>query len=861
MRKFFMMLMTVMFAFVLFACDQVELTLDAPGNVAITDGVVTWDAVEGAEEYLVFVGTQSFTVTTTSLDLTELGLTAGNYTVYVIAKAGEQVSLPSSNQAFNVEDITVDMDLLNQALFAMIDPTYEADLTEDDFEDAWEYRDYQRTTALVETFSQSAIDMGMNETTTLAIFTQVMAMMTTMGSGEIEDVSDMKAELDVFGTFGMEPADVSLLIYNMLLTAIDQIIMDETLGIEEDQNRLTEIEAMVNNFKTSTEGQALYLALKAYTPMAYYDDLDQFFALDFESWQYWELMNIIAYDIVPNVYYQWNDPYYLEWDNQFIPLFHEIFVAMKAAGQTAILEEFLYDSWPDMMSPFEGVVNYADELYWLNEDIFNAEAQIPLLQDFKQLLIDEEVMFKQAIEDFVTYVNNLYEAISPELLAALDTVSTGMFDLDEIFIIKDEVLDMLITTLPDAAAFGDMYEVLFTIAAAFGDTNATEMTVHAAYFGDIDHAVVELALLYIDSVTQTDVEAIMTITDGMVVEEEFYDEYWDYYYYETTTDPYKVIELALYVLNHIDTFVTTNQTKVDALNTLLDDAEMEQVFTKVLNNFAAIASEQMSEEEAAILTMVVDEVIASYDDLKVVVNLMKTIGVDVLTEFMDSEAELILDILSLQDFDEPTQAMIAVVEEIIDDILPYNTAFFGPMDLATIESVLRVVRIPLLVAATVEGDILEADFNTAFEAIVDDAAQLIFNVRTLEELAYAQLAAKDLQGIIFGNGLGQEFDINLMVAVVVTLDDTLTTQFENLLFDSIDIVFDDIIGDTNILDLTGMLSNDVDMMQQEVIDMISGKIADIHTARGYIVDGTLTPEDITFIQGIFNDMPEEPALN
>lgn len=861
MRKIFMMLMTVMFAFVLFACDQIELTLDAPGNVTITDGIVTWDAVEGAEEYLVFVGTQSFTVTTTSLDLNELELTAGNYTVYVIAKAGEQVSLPSSNQPFNIEDVTVDMDLLNQALFAMVDPTYAPDLTEDDFEESWEYRDYQRTTALVETFSQSAIDMGMNETTTLAIFTQVMALMTTMSSGEIEDVSDMKAELDVFGTFGMEPADVALLIYNLLLTGVDQIILDETLGITEDQARLTEIEQMVNNFKTSTEGQALYLALKAYTPMAYYDELDLFFALDFESWQYWELMNIVAYDIVPNVYYEWNNPYYLDWDNPFIPLFHEIFVAMKAAGQTVIIEEFLYDSWPDMMSPFEGVVNYADELYWLNEDIFNAEAQIPLLQDFKQLLIDEEVMMKQAIEDFVTYLNNLYDAITPELLTALDTVSTGMFELDEIFIIKDEVLNMLITTLPDAAAFGDMYEVIFTISAAFGDTSATEMTIHADYLGSIDHAMVELALLYIDSVTQTDVEAIMTITDGMVVEEEFYDEYWDYYYYETTTDPYKVIELALYVLNHIDTFVTTNQTKVDALDALLNDAEMEQVFTKVLNNFAAIASEQMSVEEAEVLEMVVAEVIASYDDLKAVANLVQTIGVDILTEFMVSEAELILDILSLEDFDEPSQAMIAVVEEIIDDLLPYNTAFFGPMDLATIESVLRVVRIPLLVAATIEGDILEADFNTAFEAIVDDAAQLIFNIRTLEELAYAQLAVKDLQGMMYLNAWEQEFDIDLMATVVLVLDSTLNQQFTDLIFDSIDLLFDNILGDTNVLDLTGMLANDVDMMQQEVIDMLSGKIADIHTARGYIIDGTITPEDITFIQGIFDEVSQEPVLN
>lgn len=861
MRKFFMMFMTFMLALFLVACGQNQKTLDAPENVMITNGMVTWDAVKGAEEYLVFVGGQSFTVTGTSLDLNALDLTSGNYTVYVIAKAGENVSLPSSNQPYNITQTTVDMDLLNRALFAMIDPSYQPNLTEDDFEEAWEYREYLRTIALVETFSKSTIDMGMNETTTLAIFTQVTAMMTTMSSGEIEDVSDMKQELDIFGTYGMEPSDVALLIYNLLLTGVDQIILDETLSIEENQSRIQELEQIVDNFQTSSEGQALYLAFKAFTPTDFYDELDQFFALDFESWRYYELLSIIAYDMVPNIYYELNDPYYLEWDNPYILLFHEIFTAMKASEQMDMMDELLYNSYPELMMPFSDVISYSDELYWLSEDLFNAQAQILLLQDFKQLWITEEAMMKQAIEDFVTYLNHLYDAISPELLSALDVVSSGTFDLTEIFIIKDEILDMLMTTLPNAEAFGDMYEVIFMITAAFGDTNASELTIHADYLGSIDHATIELALLYIDSVTQIDVEAMIEITDGMVIEEEIYDEEWDYYYYQTTTDSSKVIELILYVLNHIDAFVTTNQTKIDALDGLLDDAEMEQVITKILNNYAAIASRQMSEEEARVVDIVVSEVIASYDDIRIVTDLIETIGHEAILEFMTSEGELIFNLLALEEYTEPSQAMIALVEQIIDGILPYNDAFFSPMDLATIESVLRVLRIPYLVAAVTQGDILAEDFNLAFEAIVDDAAQLIHNIRTLEELAYAQLATEDLQQMMYGNSWELTYDDDLLVTYVLVLDAILTTEFKDLFFDSVDIFFDDILEDPYVLSLTGMLASDIDLEQIDILDMLNGKITDIQTAKTYIIDDVITIEELTFIQGIFEDTYEEPVLN
>jgi hypothetical protein len=865
MSKLLKFLIAIMLVFVLVACGDTEISLDAPENVAINDGIVTWDAVEGAEEYIVFVGTQQFTVTTTTFNIGSLELGAGDHTVYVIAKAGDKISLPSSNKTFSIESI--DLTLLNQALLVMIDPTYTLGMEESSFEDEWEYRDYQRNVSLIQTFSQTAVEIGMDQAQAISMFSQVKDM--GEGMEDVEDFSDIKLQLDAFD-FDMDATDVSIMIYNLLLTAIDQIIIDENLSIDRDEERLAELNLEIQGFKTSFDGAALYTLLKSFTSASFYADLDAFFALDYEEGEYYELMSIIAYSIAPNIVYEWNDNWYLEENYPYAPLFHNILTNAKAQGQTAFVEGFLYSDYPAVLNPFQMINMYAFERGWLVDSISESEERIPMLLEFKALWIAEDELFKQAIADFVEYATLLYDSVTPELIAALDTLPGGMFGLDEVFIIKDEVLNILITTLPDAEAFGNMYEVLFTISAVFGDINATQYIPHAPYLGEIDHSVIELVLLYLDSVTQLDLENIMEITETLTYQEEVTYEYWDWEteqyitetYYEDRTDPYTVLELALYLLNHVDAFVTANQAKVDALDALLDDAEMEQLYTKFIQGFKAIALEQMeSEEDIEILTLVADELIAAYAPLRDVMDLFGEIGTGFIDEFLASEAGLFFGILDLQEYAEPNQQMFIDIELLIDLFVPYNTAFFTPMDLPTITNLLRLVKIPLKVAA-VQSGVLATEFDAAFTAIVANAAQVIFNVRSLQELAVAHATALDLDGVMYLNTWEQDFEVDILLTLVVLLDNILTTQFQTLLYSTINLVFDGILENSNVLVLTEMVLADLNTTQAELIDMIEQLIMDIDTARTYTM-GTPTPEQIDFIRAIFDmgNEVQEPVMN
>ena len=94
--KIFSILFLALFIGILAGCDTPgDITLNSPTNVTITNGIVSWNAVADATEYRVVVGTNTYTVTTTTYDLKTLALPVGTHQVTVIAVKGTTVSLPS----------------------------------------------------------------------------------------------------------------------------------------------------------------------------------------------------------------------------------------------------------------------------------------------------------------------------------------------------------------------------------------------------------------------------------------------------------------------------------------------------------------------------------------------------------------------------------------------------------------------------------------------------------------------------------------------------------------------------------------------------------------------------------------------
>ena len=109
MKKILLFIVLFTFLFGLAACNrEVDLDLEAPQNLDITDGILTWDAVPDADHYVVFVDEAEYEVTATTYDLTALELAPGTYAVSVVAAKDDKISIPSSVLNYEVTEGTVD---------------------------------------------------------------------------------------------------------------------------------------------------------------------------------------------------------------------------------------------------------------------------------------------------------------------------------------------------------------------------------------------------------------------------------------------------------------------------------------------------------------------------------------------------------------------------------------------------------------------------------------------------------------------------------------------------------------------------------------------------------------------------------
>ncbi len=108
MKRIASFIFLVMVGFILVSCTEL-LTLTTP-SVTIEGDVISWEAVENATQYYVYVHdtasteteTEYQTVTDTSYDLSSLSLADGEYSVYVVATNGTEFSANSSAVTYTV---------------------------------------------------------------------------------------------------------------------------------------------------------------------------------------------------------------------------------------------------------------------------------------------------------------------------------------------------------------------------------------------------------------------------------------------------------------------------------------------------------------------------------------------------------------------------------------------------------------------------------------------------------------------------------------------------------------------------------------------------------------------------------------
>ncbi|MFH1693049.1 MAG: hypothetical protein ABH890_02070 [Bacillota bacterium] len=861
MKKMIRIVLLLLISIVLVSCnDEIVLELDTPQNVVIQNGVVTWDAVTDAESYLVVVGTDSYTVTVTTFDLNTLGLAPGEHPVHVVAMAGTDVSLPSMTVNFVIESAS--LDAIYEAALASIDETYEPGMVESDFEDEWEYRDYMQATQLVNAYSGVAVALGMTEAEAIAFFTHLATLPDRVDS--ITNFTTLFAEIDSFDQFNIESSDLANMFYEVGMVGMTIQMSNLADDIIYSQQELAQIQADILILQGTVNLTAIYTALAAYATPEELILLDYFFTGQYEN-TYWVLGNLwsIANDLVYNFEYYY--PYYLDSGDEYTQMFYDILLRAKVANDTTLLDSFLFNN------PLSDIGMLNDKYMMLNyvaEDIDRYTDEIARLGELYVFFTLEKGMAIDSIVDVIDYLFLIYDTIPNSLVLHLDDlVENGELTMEEYFLVKDEIVSVLLTTLPSDEDFANMYTTLISVAGAFQDVDLDAYLAYVDFFGDLDHAVLDLALTFASDVDQTTVEDIMAIVEDMVIPGEYvYDEYWEYWYYEDdTVDFEKAVELAVYVGNYLQDFKDSYAAKFTALDTLFADDQVEQLVNMFGNAVKQAMALEMDPDEYEMAEMIIDEILADYDNILAAADIVKTIGMNVVDEFLSSSGQMFLDIYALVNTssgDMTDPLFVADLEAIFAQALNYNAAVMDELDISSIQTLLGLLRIPLKVQLMMEDMMDPAEFDLLFSTLITPVSTVISNVITLQKEFVMALDALDVETLLFDSSWNISGDVALMSILILALDDTLDFVNETLFFATITLVSESILKNADVMDLMGTTTLEVD----DMIDMIETgfheKFDEIHAIALFdFTATTITETDRIYAIFQTNPFEEEPVIN
>ena len=425
----------------------------------------------------------------------------------------------------------------------------------------------------------------------------------------------------------------------------------------------------------------------------------------------------------------------------------------------------------------------------------------------------------------------------------------------EMLMIKDELVFVIQSALPDATDFELVFETMITITGAASNMDVQTALEYSNFIAQTSHASVDLFLTLVGDIDEP------LITGGMTILEDAQDEFGDY---DFETNPKVAIDFALYVVNYLETFAVENQVKVDALSALFTYEIKEEFYVMFLD--AAITQIEndmyMDPTEQDVMIGLLEDMQLEFDTYYGLYLLFEDNVSDVIGYIIDSEARIFKTFIDLDNEINPDLSVILPnLELLIEDIHMIDIVWFDEITATEIDIVFEAAKLPLKAMISMENP--SVPFDTLYTELTPHLKTVILNFIDLQSDLMVQADALDLSSIILNPNVSSE-QIGVAYAVVTALDLTLTTDNETMIFTSLDLVFDSILGNTNVLDLMGATSAEVDDLQLNVFSDLEAMIDEIQALASLDINALTVDDENRLLElmmnlGVFP--PQDPMLN
>lgn len=758
--------------------DGLSETLNAPQNVKLSEGVFSWDAVNGATSYIVLVGTTEHNVSTTTFDLKNLNLTEGNHAISVKAVKGEIQSQASTSLDYHiVKPIST---TAKEAMLKRINSNYKLDMVENNFPSFSQYYYYTSYVLGLEAYILNAQIAGLSETQLVDLFDLV----ADLGQGLII-VEDLESTIELFTEFldlGLTSELLSNVLYETLYIRTQYMysptmIEERESYIKEEErayiakiNGLTNFVEFFETFATKEQVLAFESLFKDNTMYAYYGD-SLYYQID---WLLWGVENNKPIEEIQM----------FEEFSEIAGVLYELFVDLYEKDNQIFfnLQKFIYEfEYSDANRYRREIYNLINSLEDLKQEIAENEMTLELLGKNETHIINA---YKEAFE----FAALLHEVVLQEgIFAIVDKlVASGNITNAEIIILKDELVTILREFVPSAENLKLVYDALIVASA---DYMGTELEV------EIDtNLVAEVSVLTInvmlDLLDEVDVDFIVGI-QGLINED-----------YNISA---QAINLLIYTMEYYEDFIQTSKDKYGAI---LTDEVLEDIYQQVL------------------------PLVIKYDDSEAAIAYLLD-KYDVFKDFVDIFDDAVMPVLKLMQlnfFGFTGQQSDAPFIDVINAYFDVIESVFNDFTEEKALAVTNVMAMVFELQAIVNDSEMPFNFESFYTEEKDNIVEVFMNLSSIINSITTQADQIDEDDFInnknLETGTDKDPQYKLFFYMVTILDKGLTNETKTVIDETIELLFEDILKNTHIAILFDeeMNPNAPKEEMNENVDFLLGRI-------------------------------------
>lgn len=828
--------------------DELEFSVKsiplAPTNLKIEDGVLTWTAVSGATGYVVQVNGMDNNVTMTSFDLKTLTLAYGNHEVKVFSKVGTESSTASTITYVHANP-EVEADIY-EAILGFINEGYLPDMEETDFEDDYEYQNYLRVSRIARAYTNGALlsELSLGETE------EIIGTFLEVNETEPESVEEIKEQLDKFRDLDIDPDKLAKVLVEVMLELLELLVEEQEQSILDMEDEIAYLESQLAEFKTSENYVNLMNDLEEYATEA---DLQAI--LDFTSdasFEYFDFRFIII-----NVQYDLNneESYSVDWyrsyEDPMVDAVLNIVLAAYENEDEMFIDNFSYDVWL-----LEEAHHRASNIDSVERNIVSREIDIENLKHVKEITSENKEAFYTSLSETINFVYNFYDNLDNTLVELLDNlVASENVTPEEIFILKDEVVDLLMESLPTASEFENMYLALFVVMYDFFDINPNDMVGFSTVLGQMENLGLTLMLNVLDDIDLTMYNEVFELVTTMHTPGYWDNETEEYVY--PVTDPKKVVEFVVYVGDFYYEVKETHALTIaalDALNTTTFESQLENIFSKVLN-------ELPFEDNNEVVLMLWENYLENKDTYKAVHAMMKKYGDAVFSKFVETNGKLALDFITFIENGQENEDLSLLAEDfrdIFEQLMEYHALTIEDLTDPEIDSLVEFILLNAKFALF-NFQMEDPGFEEFLDSVTPQIKQLVKMVIEIEiDLAQA-LKDNDAAYELLNLAGEYSFEEALAIQAILAFDVVLTTANEQKFTDGLDILFDEVFTKSFFLEMNEMTEEDLEGMRENFDDLFSTMFEGIRRLADYDFSDLLEEEYDDFVEfmGMLFGGPEE----